>query len=118
MPKQVVLFVVSLCLMTALSAQELQKRTEQTGPVITPAPGKVPNSNADYQALRNVGIGGDTFTVNTLVLKRDAGVFTFKIGTISFLAPVNGMVTGLVFQGDGGFDYVPPIAMEKRVSIY
>jgi len=118
MRKRLVFLVFSVCAITAVSAQDLQKRSEPSAPVIAPAPGKAPNSNADYQALRNVTISGESASVSNFVLKRDAGVFTFKSGTFSFLAPIKGKGTGVVFQGDGSFDYVPPIDAEKRSLAY
>jgi hypothetical protein len=77
-----------------------------------PAPGA--NSDATYQQLRNVALSGDSVTVKDLVLKRDAGTFTFRSGTFCFLAPVQGKVTGAVFSGEGSFSLVPPIALEKH----
>jgi len=97
-----------------LFAQDLQKRPEPIAPVIMPAPGKAPNTEPNYVELRNITISGESATVKDLVIKRDAGVFTFKSGTFSFLQAVNGKATGAVFQGEGTFDYEPPIEMEKK----
>ena len=78
----------------------------------TPAVG--PNSDPTYQALRNLGLGGEAVTVNNVELKRDAGIFHLRSGTVCFVAPVNGKVTGAVFSGDGNFVLDPPNATERR----
>ncbi len=105
-----------LSLLLALSivapAQKLEKRPEQA-PAPTGAPAKA-NSDPTYQQLRTVGLSGEVSAANNLVLKRDAGTFTFRSGSLYFLAPVNGKVTGAVFVGDGSFTLVPPLEMEKK----
>jgi hypothetical protein len=73
-----------------------------------------PNSDPVYRQLRDVGLGGEQITVTNVVLKRDAGTFTFRSGSICFLAPVQGKVTGAIFTGDGTFDLVAPIAVERH----
>jgi hypothetical protein len=52
--------------------------------------------------------------VENLVLKRDAGIFTFTHGEITFYGEVNGKVTGAVFGGEGHFHLTPPNAIEKH----
>ncbi len=71
-----------------------------------PAPG--PNSDPTYQALRNLALGGEAVSVSNLDLKRDAGTFHLRSGTVCFVAPVQGKVTGAVFVGDGNFVISPP----------
>jgi Peptidase family M1 domain len=73
-----------------------------------------PNSDASYQQLRQIGLGSEAFTVQHLVLKRDAATFTFESGTLVFLAPVNGKVTGAVFSGEGTLSITPPISIEQK----
>jgi Peptidase family M1 domain len=63
------------------------------------APG--PNSDPTYQALRNIALAGEAVSVSNLDLKRDAGTFHLRSGTVCFVAPVQGKVTGAVFVGDG-----------------
>ena len=107
-----VLLLALLGLPASASAQTLEKRPEQA-----PAPSGVPakaNSDPTYQQLRNIGLSSETSVANNLVLKRDAGTFTFRSGSFYFLAPVNGKVTGAVFLGDGSFNLVPPLEMERR----
>ena len=62
-----------------------------------------PNTDQTYQALRNVIVGGESVSVSNFDLKRDAGTFHLRSGTVCFLAPVQGKVTGAVFAGDGTF---------------
>ena len=77
-------------------------------------PAKGANADAAYQALRARTPNGTSFTVKDLKLKRDAGEFTFSSGAFYLYTPVNGMVTGAVFVGEGSFHVEPPSAMEKR----
>ncbi len=93
-----------------LPAQDLGQRPAP--PAV--AAGQQPNSDPTYQQLRNVGLSGEVAAANNLVLKRDAGTFTFRSGSFQFLAPVNGKVTGAVFVGEGSFSLTPPLEMEKR----
>src|SRR5579864_3733276 len=70
------------------------------------APG--PNSDPTYQALRNLTLSGEAVSVNNFELKRDAGTFHLRSGTVCFVSPVAGKVTGAVFIGDGNFILDPP----------
>jgi len=72
-----------------------------------------PNSDPTYQALRNLTLGSETVSVTNFDLKRDAGTFHLRSGTVCFVSPLNGRVTGAVFVGDGGFVLDPPGASEK-----
>ena len=76
-----------------------------------PAPG--PNSDPTYQQLRNLGLGGEAVSVTNFTLKRDAGRFNLRSGTVCFVTPVNGKVTGAVFTGDGNFVLDAPDASER-----
>jgi hypothetical protein len=67
-----------------------------------------------YAALRGATLSGEAATVSNLVLKRDAATFTLRSGTLFFLAPVEGRVTGAVFVGDGEFTITPPEEHERR----
>ena len=70
--------------------------------------------NPVYQQLRGISTSGDLVLVENVVLKRDAGTFTFKSGHIAFLTPVEGKVTGAVFIGEGIFTLDPPLAVERN----
>jgi hypothetical protein len=72
------------------------------------------NNNAYYQQLRHLLPGGEVIAVNNLELRRDAGVFTFRHGNISFYGEVNGKVTGAVFKGEGQLHITPPTATERH----
>jgi hypothetical protein len=74
------------------------------------------NSNSTYQQLRRIGLSGEAVSVSDFILRRDAGVFTFKTGTFYFTAPVEGKITGAVFLGQGEFALNPPLSYE-RVSL-
>jgi len=67
-----------------------------------------------YAQLRGLLPGGAAVAVKDLVLKRDAGVFTFHSGSIAFYGEVNGKVTGAVFKGEGHFHLTPPNAQERH----
>jgi hypothetical protein len=69
------------------------------------------NSDVTYQALRTVGFG-ESVGVTDLTLKRDSATFHLHSGTLCFLAPVQGKVTGAVFTGDGNLVLNPPLPIE------
>ncbi len=104
------LAVLAILPATLLPAQDLGQRPAPAAP----AAAQLPNADPTYQQLRNVGLSGEVAAASNLVLKRDAGTFTFRSGTFSFLAPVNGKVTGAVFVGEGSFSLTPPMEMEKK----
>src|SRR5215469_16009351 len=76
--------------------------------------GPAPNSDLTYQALRNGTLGGEAVSVTNLELKRDAATFHLHSGTVCFMAPVQGKVTGAVFVGEGGLVLDPPQAAERN----
>jgi len=73
-----------------------------------------PNSDPTYQALRSLTLSGEAVSVTNLDLKRDAGTFRLRSGTVCFTAPVNGKVTGAGFTGDGSFVLDPPQESERK----
>ncbi len=75
-------------------------------------PAAGPNSDPIYQQLRTIGIGTEAISVSNVSLRRDAANFQFRSGTICFLAPVQGRVTGAVFVGDGNVVIDAPIDSE------
>jgi hypothetical protein len=77
-----------------------------------PPPG--PNSDPTYQQLRNIQLGSEAYAVQNLDLKRDAATFRLKNGTVCFVSPVQGKVTGAVFNGDGTMTLEPPNAIERH----
>src|SRR5215467_13410896 len=76
------------------------------------------NTDATYQALRNIALGTEAVTVSDLKLKRDAGTFLLRSGVVCFVPPVNGKVTGAVFSGEGKFALAPPTESEAKSLRY
>lgn len=77
-------------------------------------PAAAPNSDPTYQQLRNLTLGGEAVSVNNFDLKRDAGTFHLHSGTVCFVTPVQGKVTGAVFTGEGNFVLNPPSESERK----
>ena len=94
-----------------VQAQDLSPRPPDRRPALPPII-QEPNTDATYRALRSIGTG-EVLTVKNVVLKRDAATFTLT-GTVTFLAPVQGKVTGAVFFGQGTLELIPPIEVEKK----
>jgi Peptidase family M1 domain len=76
------------------------------------------NSMAIYGALRNLTLGSESVSLSNIDLKRDAGIFRFRSGTVCFTPPINGKVTGAVFVGDGTFLLNPPSESERKSLEY
>jgi hypothetical protein len=72
-----------------------------------------PNSDGNYQQLRNIALQSGGITVENVRIKRDAATFVLNTGTLCFVTPVNNKVTGAVFVGDGKLLLDPPIASER-----
>ena len=105
-------FVIFACsLPTAAAEQEFSQRPSPDHPPI-PAAVQAGNTDPTYKLLRNIN-SNDAIPVKKLVLTRDSGTFTLD-GVMTFMAPVNGKVTGAVFFGQGSFDLTPPIEVEKK----
>lgn len=68
--------------------------------------GAYANSDPVYGSLRAIGLG-DSFIVDKFIFKSDIGNFELRHGTLTFLTPVLGRVTGAVFVGDGHFQLKP-----------
>jgi hypothetical protein len=77
-------------------------------------PSPAANSDPTYQQLRNLTLGGEAVKVTNFVLKRDAGRFNLRSGTVCFVAPVQGKVTGAIFTGDGNFVLEPAQESERK----
>ena len=74
-----------------------------------------PNSDPVYQQLRNAGLSGEAVSVSNLDLKREIGTFHLRSGTVCFLTPAQGKVTGAVFMGDGNFVIDTTSASERSM---
>ncbi|HEX4155959.1 MAG TPA: M1 family aminopeptidase [Acidobacteriaceae bacterium] len=57
---------------------------------------------------------GAGVSVKDFTLKRQGGEFHFGEGTFFFYGPVNGWVTGAVFEGTGHFSLTPPDVNEQH----
>lgn len=73
-----------------------------------------PNSDPTYLQLRNLTLGSEAVSLSNVELKRDAATFRFKSGTMCFVAPVQGKVTGAVFSGEGEMALLPPLSAERK----
>lgn len=76
-------------------------------------PAVAPNSDPTYQQLRNLTLSGEAVNLSNVDLKRDAATFHLRSGTVCFVTPVAGKVTGAVFVGNGSFVLDPPSAQER-----
>jgi len=71
------------------------------------------NSDPFYRQLRDIG-SGQTYRFDNVTVQVDAGTFKFDKGTLTVLNPVNGIVTGMIFIGDGHFHLKPVTALDER----
>ncbi len=71
------------------------------------------NSDPIYRQLRGIGFG-DTFRLDNYTLDLDVGTFQFQKGTLTMLAPVNGVVTGAIFIGEGHFNLKPVLPLDAH----
>jgi hypothetical protein len=93
----IVVFVASLSLFSADTAQVRR------------------NSDSTYQQLRKLTLGNEAVAVNNLDLRRDAAIFHLRSGTVCFVTPVQGKVTGAVFMGVGNLVIDAPSASERSM---
>src|SRR4051812_6875062 len=111
-PRRFFTFVLTVAALCPVGSFAQQLETRPPPGIPNRAVSGQPNTDPTYKALRKVG-PGEVYQLKDIVLKRDAGTFTLN-GSLTFLAPVNGKVTGAVFYGKGTFALVPPIAVEKK----
>jgi len=71
------------------------------------------DSDPVYRQLRQIGLG-QTFRFDNFALTWDTATFQFQKGTLTFLSPVNGVVTGAIFIGEGHFNLKPVTALDAR----
>jgi hypothetical protein len=71
------------------------------------------NSDPVYRQLRGLG-PGETFRFENFALPYDAATFQFQKGTLTFLTPVDGVVTGAIFIGEGHFNLKPVLPLDAR----
>ena len=91
-------------------------RAQTSSPVIEPnGPAKPANTLTAYAALRNDLPNGDFFAVHDFSLEREGGKFHFDQGNFYFYGPVEGHVTGAVFEGKGTFELAVSSASEQKL---
>jgi hypothetical protein len=71
------------------------------------------NSDPVYRSLRGLGLG-TTFHFDKVTIPLDTATFQFQQGTLTFLSPVNGIVTGAIFIGEGHFNLKPATALDGQ----
>ena len=71
------------------------------------------NSDPVYRQLRDLGLG-ETFPLNNVAITWDVATFQFQKGTLTFLSPVNGVVTGAIFVGEGHLNIKPALSIDAR----
>jgi Peptidase family M1 domain/Carboxypeptidase regulatory-like domain len=64
------------------------------------------NDDPVYKQLRNIGLG-QTFRLDDFTVQMDAATFHFQKGTLTLLNPVNGVVTGAIYIGEGHLNLKP-----------
>lgn len=98
MSKKLFIFVLCLFLLSASQAQD----------------NNFPDGQEVYNQLKNLELyPNQVASVQNLTLKKDAATFKFIEGKICILQPVLGKVTGLVFIGEGTFQFTPPTEIER-----
>ena len=71
------------------------------------------NSDPVYRQLRDIHIG-ETYRIDDFALPWDAATFHFAKGTLTFLKPVDGVVTGAIFIGEGHFTLKPVSTLDAN----
>ena len=71
------------------------------------------NNDPVYRQLRDSRLG-DTFQVTDFNFQLDVASFHLSQGAITFLQPVNGLITGAVFVGQGHFTLKPAQPLDAR----
>src|SRR5258708_35704148 len=69
------------------------------------------NTDPIYRQLRTIGLG-ETFRFDDFTMHLDAATFHFQKGTLTVLNPVNGIVTGAIFIGEGHFNLKAVTALD------
>lgn len=71
------------------------------------------NSDPNYVGFRNLGLG-KAFRFDNVTIHVDTATFVFQSGTLTFLAPVDGIPSGAVFVGQGHFNLKPATAIDAQ----
>lgn len=92
---------------------KLSIATEQVNVSVAAKGMQFANSDPIYRQLRGIGLG-ETFRFDNFKLVSDVGTFQFQKGTLTFVSPVNGIVTGALFIGEGHFNLKPVTPLDAR----
>jgi hypothetical protein len=71
------------------------------------------NSEPNYRKLRDIGLG-KTFRFENFTMPIDVATLQFQKGTLTLLPPVNGVVTGAIFVGEGHFNLKPVTYLDAQ----
>jgi Peptidase family M1 domain/Carboxypeptidase regulatory-like domain len=71
------------------------------------------NSDPVYRKLRDLSLG-TTFRFDNVTVPLDTATLQFQRGTLTFLSPVNGIVTGAIFIGEGHFNLKPVTILDAQ----
>ena len=107
--KRVEISAANVMVDITLAVAEVETETTVSGKGISL---QYANSDPAYRSLRAMALG-DSFAIEGFTLKRDVATFEFRRGTLTFFSPVNGRVTGAIFQGDGHFLLKPATPLER-----
>jgi hypothetical protein len=97
---------VQLQLTLAIAKQQVEISVSGTGAAFA-------NSDPVYRNLRGIGLG-DTFRLDNFTLQEDTATFVFQKGTLTLLSPVNGVVTGAIYIGEGHFNLKPLTPLDTQ----
>ena len=91
---------------------DLQLAVQNQSVTVSAMSSKYLNSEPLYQSLRLIGLGR-SFSVSESSFDVDVAHFVFHSGTLRFLQPVQGRVTGAVFIGSGHLTLTPFLKIDR-----
>ncbi|MBV9760158.1 MAG: carboxypeptidase regulatory-like domain-containing protein [Acidobacteriaceae bacterium] len=94
-------------------AVKLSIATQRQEVRVAGAAAQFANADPVYRTLRSIA-PGVTLEIRDFTLRYDVASFAFKQGTITFLAPVEGIVTGAIFVGQGHLTLKPAMPIDRR----
>lgn len=97
---------------TAEIALKLAVATQRQEVTVAGSAAQFANADPVYRALRTAA-PGVTLQIRDFTLRYDVASFTLQEGTLTFLAPVQGMVTGAVFIGQGHLRLKPATLIDR-----
>jgi hypothetical protein len=90
---------------------QLTIQTQETTVEVAGKRSSLANSDPNYRALRDSGLG-EAVSVENAVLHRDIGEIRLRSGVVGFLPPVLGRVAMAVFVGQGSIHFTPAFRPE------